>query len=144
MRKPISKALKRKVKERAKELCEYCLANSHFSWHPFPIDHVLPESKGGKSTFDNLANTCQNCNSGKYNKTNVYDPISKILTAIFNPRTDKWNAHFQWNKELTHIIGLTPKGRATVAALKMNRPNVVNQRKALVFYGVHPPNMELE
>ena len=44
----------RKIKERAKELCEYCLANSQFSWHPFPIDHVQPESKEGKSTFDNL------------------------------------------------------------------------------------------
>lgn len=141
MRKSLPKALKQKVKTRARELCEYCLANSQFSWHPFPIDHILPESKGGKTAFENLANTCQNCNGGKYNKINAYDPISKILIPLFNPRTDKWSAHFQWNDEFSHIIGLTPKGRATITALKMNRPNVVNQRKALLFYGVHPPDM---
>jgi len=123
VRKTISKALKQKVKNRAKELCEYCLANSRFSWHPFPIDHILPESKSGKTIFENLANTCQNCNGGKYNKTNAYDPISKILTPLFNPRMDEWPTHFQWNDEFTHVIGITPKGRATVVALNMNRPN---------------------
>lgn len=139
MRKNISKALKQKVKDRAKQLCEYCLANSQFSWHPFPIDHIHPESKGGASTLENLANTCQNCNGGKYNKVKAYDPISKMLVPLFNPRTEEWNTHFQWNDDSTHIIGITPKGRATVEALKMNRINVVNQRKALIFYGVHPP-----
>lgn len=117
MRKSISKALKQKVKARAKELCEYCLANSQFSWHHFPIDHILPESKSGKTTFENLANTCQNCNGGKYTKTNVYDPISKILTPLFNPRTDKWSSHFQWNDEFSHVIGLTLKRRATLIIL---------------------------
>jgi len=61
---------------------------------------------------------------------------------LYNPRKDKWNMHFQWNDECTHIIGITPKGRATVVALKMNRINVVNQKKVLKFYGVHPPNMD--
>jgi len=138
-KKKIPKALKQKVNKRANNLCEYCLANSLFSWHPFPIDHVLPESKGGKDLFENLANTCQNCNGGKYNKIKAYDPISKLLVPLFNPRTQEWSTHFQWNEESTHILGITPVGRATVVALKMNRVNVVNQRKALILYGVHPP-----
>jgi len=36
---------------------------------------------------------------------------------------DEWPTHFQWNDEFTHVIGITPKGRATVVALNMNRPN---------------------
>lgn len=37
------------------------------------------------------------------------------------------------------IIGITPKGRATIETLKLNRENVINHRMVLFLYGVHPP-----
>jgi len=37
------------------------------------------------------------------------------------------------------IIGLTATGRATVAALHLNRPELLNLRHALYVIGLHPP-----
>lgn len=33
------------------------------------VDHVIPFSKGGKSTLDNLRSTCRECNLGKSNRS---------------------------------------------------------------------------
>lgn len=32
------------------------------------VDHVVPVSRGGKSTMDNLQTLCEDCNCGKGNK----------------------------------------------------------------------------
>jgi hypothetical protein len=47
--------------------------------------------------------------------------------------------HFAWSVHSTMIIGLTPTGRATVEALRMNRKGVVNLRRVLFAMGEHPP-----
>ncbi len=39
---------------------------------------------------------------------------------LFNPRTQSWADHFRWEGE--RVVPLTPTGRATAAALAMNRP----------------------
>lgn len=135
----ISTDLRSLVKERAEGICEYCLALSAYSFHPFAIDHILPTSKGGKTQADNLAFVCQHCNNSKYNKTVGIDPLSNNLSNLFHPRQQKWTDHFIWNKDKTVIIGITPTGRATVLTLKMNRLGAINLRKALYEFGVHPP-----
>jgi hypothetical protein len=48
------------------------------------------------------------------------------------------------NEDFTRIVGLTPTGRATVSALQINRPGVVNMRRALFAIGLHPPIEEDE
>lgn len=32
------------------------------------VDHIVPVSRGGKSTMDNLQTLCEDCNCGKGNK----------------------------------------------------------------------------
>ena len=32
------------------------------------VDHIVPVSKGGKSTMDNLQTLCERCNRGKRDK----------------------------------------------------------------------------
>lgn len=127
------------VKNRAEGVCEYCLALSAYSFHPFAIDHILPTSKGGKTQENNLAFTCQHCNNSKYNKTIGIDPLSNTSSTLFHPRQQKWNDHFIWNGSKTIIIGITSTGRATVQTLKVNRTGAINLRKALYEFGVHPP-----
>lgn len=131
--------LKRWVKKKANGCCEYCIALSDFSFHPFAIDHILPVSKGGKTRKNNLALTCQHCNNTKYNKHEALDPLTNSMVSLFHPRQQKWSAHFIWNSHHTVVIGISPTGRATVKALKINRIEAVNLRKALAAYGVHPP-----
>jgi hypothetical protein len=58
---------------------------------------------------------------------------------LFNPRTEHWPQHFSWDGEGTRIIGLTPTGRATVEALKLNNPYIVSARRMWVLAGWHPP-----
>jgi hypothetical protein len=135
----LSSKIKQEVASRANNLCEYCLANSEYAFHSFPIDHILPISLKGKNVINNLAYSCQFCNNSKYNKTHCLDPLTNERVRLFNPRKDKWLNHFMWNVNKTTIIGISPIGRATVYCLKVNRSEAINLRKVLAAYGVHPP-----
>jgi hypothetical protein len=42
---------------------------------------------------------------------------------------DRWSTHFAWSSDQQRILGSTPTGRATVAALRMNRPQLANLRR---------------
>ena len=48
---------------------------------------------------------------------------------LFNPRTDVWQEHFALSADHAYIIGITPIGRATVAALRFNNPEHVSTRQ---------------
>lgn len=40
--------------------CQYCLSPEDLT-----LDHVMPKSRGGRSTWDNLVTACKKCNSKK-------------------------------------------------------------------------------
>lgn len=130
---------KRKIIERASNCCEYCWSQARYATQSFSTDHIIPLSKGGKNTLDNIAFACQGCNNYKYDKIEATDPVSKESVPIYNPRRQRWVEHFGWNDNFTLIIGVTPTGRATVEALKLNRECLVNLRRVLYEFGEHPP-----
>jgi hypothetical protein len=86
----------------------------------------------------NLAFSC-GCNSYKGDRTSARDPETGRRAALFHPRRQQWSRHFTWNEDLTLIIGRTATGRATIDALRLNRPELVNLRRALCVIGEHPP-----
>lgn len=102
------------------------------------MEHIIPVEKKGKTTAANLALACQGCNSHKYTRTEALDPLTKRAARLFHPRRQKWARHFTWNRDCSIVIGLTPTGRATVAALQVNRPGGVNLRQLLYAAGKHP------
>lgn len=51
---------------RDKFKCVYCGENVK---NKLTIDHVIPKSKGGKNTWQNLVTCCKSCNIKKDNKT---------------------------------------------------------------------------
>jgi hypothetical protein len=61
------------------------------------------------------------------------------LVPLFNPRTQVWAEHLVWSDNGVEIIGLTPVGRATVSALKLNQPFMLRARRRWVMAGWHPP-----
>lgn len=134
-----SAELRRRVKLRANNNCEYCKAIGSFSFHPFPVEHIIPNSKGGNDDENNLANACQFCNGSKSDKTEALDPLTGLVVQLFNPRKQIWSEHFAWSDDFTLVIGISPTGRATVNCLKMNRKEAINLRAALRDFGVHPP-----
>jgi hypothetical protein len=130
---------RREVEERARGRCEYCRSQVRFAMASFVVDHIVPRSSGGATHIDNFAFACSSCNAHKYNKTSTLDPVTGKVVALYHPRRDRFQDHFTWSDDFTLIVGLTPAGRATVAALHMNHDGVVNLRRLLHDAGSHPP-----
>lgn len=127
------------IADRARGRCEYCRSPVDFATQSFSVEHVIPVSRGGETILDNLALACPGCNGHKYTKVEASDPGEGTLVPLYNPRTQKWQDHFRWNEDFTRIVGVTSTGRATVKALQMNRPGVINVRRVLFAVGLHPP-----
>ena len=62
--------------EIAKGICHYC--GREFKPEELTMDHVIPVSKGGKSTKGNIVPSCKECNNKKMYKTPV-DIVIEIL-----------------------------------------------------------------
>jgi len=52
------------ILKRDKHSCQYC-----GSRYQLTIDHIIPKSRGGSDTWDNLITSCHPCNNKKSNKT---------------------------------------------------------------------------
>jgi hypothetical protein len=130
---------RRRLFARAGHRCEYCRTPGAFSPDPLSAEHVIPLSAGGTASEDNLAVSCQGCNNHKYTRTEADDPATGQTAPLYYPRHQVWSEHFCWSDDYARIIGLTPTGRATVAALRLNRPGVANLRRVLLLAGEHPP-----
>lgn len=137
--KTIPAELRRLVKARAGEICEYCRSREDHSTQSFCFEHILPRVAGGKTTAENLAYACQGCNSHKATRTEAGDYLTGKQVRLFNPRQMLWSEHFSWSEDFSEIVGISPIGRATVEALKLNRRGLVNLRRALYAMGKHPP-----
>lgn len=55
---------RRNVMHRDHYTCQYCSRKSELT-----IDHIIPRSKGGRDTWDNVVVACLRCNIAKGNKT---------------------------------------------------------------------------
>lgn len=131
--------LRRQVREDAGHQCGYCLSNEALTGIPHSIDHIVPRAAGGVTERENLWLACRPCNEFKGAKTHATDPESDETVPLFNPRQQDWHEHFASSSDGTRILGLTPVGRATVVALKLNRPMLVRARRRWVAAGWHPP-----
>lgn len=130
---------RRAIEERAAGLCEYCRTPGQYSLQSFESDHIIPLAHGGETSLRNLAYVCGGCNRKKGIRTTGIDPDSGREIPLFHPRLHLWQSHFAWNSDFTEMIGTTSTGRATIHALQLNRPGVVNLRAVLIRAGVHPP-----
>ena len=46
--------------------CQYC--GGHFKTSELTFDHVVPKSKGGRTSWDNIVTACRSCNTLKGHK----------------------------------------------------------------------------
>ncbi|HEY0556349.1 MAG TPA: HNH endonuclease signature motif containing protein [Thermoanaerobaculia bacterium] len=132
------------VRSRAQGWCEYCRSQERFATESFSIEHIVSLRAGGEDRLENLALACQGCNNHKYIKTEGLDPVTAAAVPLFHPRLQRWRDHFIWSHDFKRILGLTPTGRATVEALRLNRAGLVNLRSVLFQVGEHPPREDDE
>jgi 5-methylcytosine-specific restriction endonuclease McrA len=126
----IPASIRRLVVARANNRCEYCGLSQDEQEATFHIDHVVPVAAGGPTVEANLALACVSCSLRKGARQTAEDPETRQTVPIFSPREQAWGDHFQWRG--AHLLGLTPIGRATVAALRLNRPAIMAIRSALL------------
>ena len=69
------------------QLCLYC--GQHFNRPQLTRDHVLPVSKGGKDTWENVVSACFHCNSRKSNRT----PAQANMPLLAVPYRPSWIEH---------------------------------------------------
>jgi hypothetical protein len=138
-RRKISVQLQEQVRKRAHLLCEYCHTSEKWQYVRFTVDHIVPVTRGGTDTQENLALACFHCNRRKGQTVTALDPDSCEDVSLFQPRQHLWREHFIWSTDRLYLIGLTPIGRATVEALELNRERVIRVRAADVAVGRHPP-----
>ena len=77
----ISAALRRRIRNRAKGCCEYCLLAEEDSFFPHEPDHVIAEKHGGETIFANLALACLDCNRFKGTDIASLDPMHRQTTS---------------------------------------------------------------
>lgn len=103
----------------------------------FHVDHVQPVRDGGLTTLDNLALACVSCSLRKGARSRVPDPLTGEPSPLFHPRRDLWPAHFVVGDDGS-IESTTAIGRATIAALALNRTTAVAIRAELMALRRYP------
>ncbi len=55
---------RRNIMKRDRNVCQYCGTKSDLT-----LDHVMPKSRGGRDSWENLVTVCNTCNVKKGNRT---------------------------------------------------------------------------
>lgn len=74
---------RRNLLQRDKHQCQYCGKTP--TRQDLTIDHVMPRSRGGKDTWENLVAACVRCNVRKGNRT----PEEANMPLLTKPRAPK-------------------------------------------------------
>jgi hypothetical protein len=135
----IPEDLRARIQEADRGLCRYCLVSEINTGMPLTYDHITPRAKGGATSFENVCRACRPCNEFKGTVTHALDPLTGEHVPLFDPRMQTWADHFAWSADRTRVEGLSAVGRATVVALRMNRPAITTARGRWAEAGWHPP-----
>ena len=137
----IPEARRQRVREEAGDRCGYCQSPQRYTMGMLELEHIIPRARGGSDDESNLWLACSLCNRYKGSQVTAIDSLTNATVTLFNPRSQIWNAHFCWSPEGVYILGLTPTGRATVEALRLNNELAVEVRRNWMLAGWHPPEM---
>jgi hypothetical protein len=139
----IPAALRAQVRKDSQARCGYCHSPEAFLGMPLDVDHLIPEAAGGRTVRENLWLACSRCNDFKGSRVEADDPLTGERVPLFHPRTQRWNAHFEWSTEGIHILAKTAIGRATVEHLRLNNEFTLIARRLWVEAGRWPPMDDL-
>ena len=70
---------RRNLFQRDNHTCQYCGSNAE------TVDHVVPRSRGGRHTWDNVVAACRRCNGGKRDRL-LGETTMRLASAPGPPR----------------------------------------------------------
>lgn len=86
---------KSNIIKRDNNQCQYCGSKSNLT-----VDHIIPRSKGGQNTWENMVACCESCNTkkGNYDLSKIdmklrslpKKPVNKIMLILNNTKDDEW------------------------------------------------------
>lgn len=128
----ISADIRRCVRQRAQNRCEYCGIHEDDTEFGCEVDHITSEKHLGRSNLDNLALACFFCNRNKGSDLDSIRAIDDLaLVRFFNPRTDSWFEHFEIDSQC-RLLSRTDIGQVTARILGFNAENRLLERQALL------------
>jgi 5-methylcytosine-specific restriction endonuclease McrA len=96
---------------RDKYTCQYC--GTKHTIGELTYDHIVPRSRGGKTTWTNIATCCEDCNCHKANRTPeqagmkllkvpVQPSATPVLVLAVSRESvpDAWRDYLYWTSEL--------------------------------------------
>lgn len=95
-----------------------------YSINDLTVDHVIPKSFGGKTTWTNVTTACQDCNSHKGNDSRIKPKIKPYRPTYYNLvanrqkhplviRDLKWMTYLNWSDDL---VEYQPKNTQAIGA----------------------------
>jgi len=93
----ISVLTRKNLYMRDRHKCQYC--GEVFSPRELTLDHIQPESRGGRYSWENLVSCCVTCNRKKADRT----PEEAGMTLLHKPKM----ATIHTARYLIRLIGLT-------------------------------------
>jgi len=78
------KFTRQNVFQRDKYICQYC--GLKFKMHELTKDHIIPRSRNGKNSWNNIVTCCFSCNHKKSDRT----PAEARMKLIHLPTTPNW------------------------------------------------------
>lgn len=91
----IPERLRLLVVEQFKSRCAYCQTQQQISGIRLTVDHIVPESLGGKTERANLCLACWDCNLYKAARIAAFDDVAQRTVRLFHPQKQAWGEHFR-------------------------------------------------
>lgn len=105
------------ILKRDNHTCQYC----DYKGPNLTIDHILPKSRGGQDTWQNLVACCYDCNNCKDNRTP--EEWAVALKKVLDKETTNVSAlPFSWNSFQIGMIESRIRTRGTTLAMKPRAP----------------------
>lgn len=83
---------RRNILHRDGHSCQYC----GYHGDELTLDHIVPRSRGGQDTWDNIVTACMRCNVKKGNRT----PREAAMPLRTTPRRPHSSLHFEVSRHI--------------------------------------------
>jgi len=123
--------MRRTVRQRAGNRCEYCGICEDDTEFGCEVDHILSEKHLGRTELENLALACFFCNRNKGSDLgSIRSTDDPVFVRFFNPRLDVWSDHFEYDA-MRRILPKTDIGQVAARLFGFNAENRLLERQSL-------------